>query len=510
MKVHALERPTRRALLAVALGCAVLGSAGCTDAPTLLPPPFGPKAGTLPRLFFPSGIAVAPLDNEGRGGQLLVANGNFNHAFEGGTVVSIDPGYIDSFFNAAPVDPTNPALPVPVNIPPSAFLGAARIGNYAGPLVFGNGADGGVSFNAFTGSRDTSILNAVTLDPATGALTCTNNPDAPKVTGTDGGVLGVDCYDGFLNTGDAFGLLGPYAIVPGFTRLPGSMDGAPDLPALFVSPLIPRIDGTIANTIYTSAPLAALDASNPSQALWSGDVSSFGVAGGIGGGPMVFDAQRRKLILAGCYTRFTGQTVGAPSSGKCSTTTSANLIRFIGVDEGANPSVEPVDIATTISSTDTEDIALGNFDPVTNFARTLFAITRTPDTLVEIDLPQDPTAQIQITRPPVSMPIYPANIVRLTRPPGIPGPDLIAVTLESSQSLAIYDTSTGSVVGQIEHLGIAPTRLVQLPLRPGDTTARLAVNVFQECRVALVDVNFARPWEVRLRGRLGSCPVAPQ
>jgi hypothetical protein len=267
---------------------------------------------------------------------------------------------------------------------------------------------------------------------------------------------------------------------------------------LFVSPLIPHIDGSISSTIYTSAPLAALTESDPSQALWVGDVSDYTLAGGIGGGPMVFDAQRRKLVLGGCYTRFTGQTVGDPSSGKCGSTTSANLIRFIGVDEGPNPDVDAVDIAVSIISTDTEGLALGNYDPVSGLAQTLFAITRTPDLMVEIGLPSDPTALVQVSKA-VSMPVSPSSVIRLNRPANLPGPDL-----------AIYDASVGQVVGQIENLGISPAALVQLPLRPGDTTARLAVNVFEECRVALVDVNYARPWEVRLRGRLGSCPVEPQ
>ncbi|HMC33242.1 MAG TPA: hypothetical protein VKH65_02490, partial [Myxococcales bacterium] len=63
---------------------------GCnTLPPELLPPPFGPDGPKDPRLFFPTGLAAAS-------NGLLVANGNFNRAFEAGTVVQISRGHIES------------------------------------------------------------------------------------------------------------------------------------------------------------------------------------------------------------------------------------------------------------------------------------------------------------------------------------------------------------------------------------------------------------------------------
>src|SRR3989441_13173365 len=68
---------------------------GCnTNPPELLPPPFGPNGPQPTRLFFPTGLAQPD------GGGLLVANGNFNRAFEAGTGVSIDRTYLDSLFGA--------------------------------------------------------------------------------------------------------------------------------------------------------------------------------------------------------------------------------------------------------------------------------------------------------------------------------------------------------------------------------------------------------------------------
>src|SRR5690242_20946018 len=79
--------------MSLALAAALL--AACNTASSeLLPPPFGPNGRQPVRLFFPTGLAVAP------DGTLLVANGNFNHAFDAGTVASIRKSYLDKLFSA--------------------------------------------------------------------------------------------------------------------------------------------------------------------------------------------------------------------------------------------------------------------------------------------------------------------------------------------------------------------------------------------------------------------------
>ena len=57
--------------------------------PELLPPPFGPDHPQDTRLFFPTGLAETDAG-------LLVANGNFNRAFESGTVVLLPRDYVDN------------------------------------------------------------------------------------------------------------------------------------------------------------------------------------------------------------------------------------------------------------------------------------------------------------------------------------------------------------------------------------------------------------------------------
>ena len=110
---------------------------GCGAPPLVLPPPFGQVGNQTPRLFFPTGMAVT-----GDGG-LLVANGNYNHAFEAGTMVSLDPAWINSLYarGLRCEKPINNGLPAQFAagcddpIPTAAFRGIAMIGNYAGLLT---------------------------------------------------------------------------------------------------------------------------------------------------------------------------------------------------------------------------------------------------------------------------------------------------------------------------------------------------------------------------------------
>src|SRR6266436_8434582 len=140
-----------------ALAVAALLAACNTDPPQVLPPPFGTasQGNQATRLFFPTGLASAS------DGTLLVANGNFNHAFDCGTLVSINRSFIDTVFNGpggqkleCDVDTTirNAACIQPIPQDSSAVL----IGSYAGPMVVN---DTGTA--AYTGSRDSGVLNGV-------------------------------------------------------------------------------------------------------------------------------------------------------------------------------------------------------------------------------------------------------------------------------------------------------------------------------------------------------------
>jgi hypothetical protein len=276
---------------------------------------------------------------------------------------------------------------------------------------------------------------------------------------------------------------------------------------------VDRIDN---NILYTSARVAALLPFDPADTAATGPstyyvaaASDTYTAGGVGAGPVVFDEGRRQLILGGCYSRYSSGSVGEPSSGKCGFV-STNYLRFMGVDEGANAGVRLVDIKADVLSTDTADLALGSLDtsgPSAQY-RTLYVATRSPDLLAEFDLPSDPRQPLALRRA-TPMPISPAQILLLKRPAsfGQSLPDLLLVSSESSGSVSIYDSTAGQVVAQVERLGNAPFAMVQLADSPDGTKAQVALSVFQDCRIALIDIDYARPWQARLRARLGSCPL---
>lgn len=454
---------------------------GCGAPPLVLPPPFGQVGDQTPRLFFPTGMAVT-----GDGG-LLVANGNYNHAFEAGTMVSLDPAWINALYarGLRCEKPLNNTLPAQFSpgcddpIPTTAFRGIAMIGNYAGPLTLD---DAGTS--AYTGSRDTNILNGVSLLP-NGGLYCRGGSSSDT-----------DCRKGVIDLGAAAFLEGPYAIVPGVGRMPGS---DADARVLYVAALIPHVDQIQTGQLYTSATVAALAMNDPTQVVYSMLASSYYLDNGVGVGPMVFDPVRRQLFMSGCFQRYLGGT-GSPSSGRCSSLTS-NILRVLDVDAGPTSQVRSYDMSINPSTGSTSGLLLTGGDPASGKPPdTLWASVRTPDALIAMDLPAAPSAAPAI-RQVISLPVSPADLVRIPRPGAS---DLIAVVASRLGALVLYDTGTRAVVAQVERLGDVPFTLKMLPSPLG--TARLAASVFGDCRVAFLEVPLNQPWQAALRGRAGSCP----
>lgn len=456
----------------------LLTALACGTPPELLPPPFGPVGVQPARLFFPTGMAVTPEGN------LIVANGNFDHAFDASTAVVLSKAYLDTVFARGLhcEKATNGVLPATFPdgcdeaIPQSAFLGAVLIGNYAGPLVFD-----AARRTAYTGSRDTNRLEGVTVD-ANGALGCA------------AGISGADCRQGVVDLAKAATLEGPYSIVQGFSRLPGTDT---DLPTLFVASLIPHIDTIANNQLYTSGTIAALDPADPSQVRFSMLASSYYIGSGAGVGPMIFDPARRQLLMSGCYQRFSNSTGGDPGTGKCSGV--ANSLRVLDVDSGAAAQVRLYDLTAGIRSTETTQLLFGDGDAVTP-ATTLWATMRNPDALVELSLPTSPSQQPAVKHA-ISLPLSPGDVARVQRPGKS---DLIVVSDTVLGAVAVYDVGEQQIVAQVERLGDTPFTLTQLPAVTG--AARFAVSVFGSCRVALLEVPLDHPWDAALRGRAGSCP----
>lgn len=462
--------------------CALLAlglAAACTESPQLLPPPFGPDGRTNARLFWPTGLAVLP------GGQLLVANGNFGHQYSGGTVVTISKPYIDHFFQRGlRCDVPDPA-PVGCNDADNQidFVDAVIIGSYAGPLALSADAT-----HAYTASRDTGVLNGVDVSPD-GHLSC-----APG-TGQS-----PDCRNGVLPLLPQ-NLDGPYDIVPGNLLLPGNPNPQP---VYFVDSIVPHLDAITSDFLETSNYVVALNANDPSQIIFNLQVASAYVGNGDAVGPMVFDETRRQLIMGGCYQTFGGTGAGEPGSSKC-LLPGFNYLRIVNVDAQAQAQVQLIDMYPDVQSTDTAALLLGDENPSTGL-RTLWATMRTPDTLVQIDLPRDPSVAPRVRRI-VSLPSEPAEILRIQRPGAA---DLLAVAGEQNGAMAVYDTGTQEVVAQVERLGDTPFTLRQVPCPaspgPGAASACIVSTVFGDCKLDFIEVPLSHPWDAAVRGRAGSCP----
>jgi hypothetical protein len=466
-----------------AIAAAALLAACNTMPPAVLPPPFGPDGPQAPRLFFPTGLAATP------GGTLLIANGNFNHAYDSGTVLSLSRTFLDPLFKPTSGPQLDCDVPVPdpgclVTIPADAK--AVLIGSYAGPLALSE--DGTI---ALTGSRDSGNVNAVQVVDPGGLLHCL--PGA-------GNDATQDCRRGLRNL-VANGVDGPYAIVPG-TATVQSATGPVAQPVFFVSSVIPHIDQISSGILYTSTAVAAIDMKSPWGVLFAMRAGSRFVGGGAGVGPMVFDSVRRQLYLGGCYFRSASFGAGEPGSAICNGVTT-NFLRILNVDvaDAADPVL--FDLRTDVLSIDTVQFLLGDPDPGTGAPTALWATMRNPDTLVRIELPAQPSIAPRV-RKVIPMPAAPADMVRIARPSAS---DLIAVVTEKTNGVAIVDTGSGEVVSQIGRLGNSPFMIkeVSCPSTIVDS-ACLATSVFAECRVALIEVPKSQPSLAKLRALIGKCP----
>jgi hypothetical protein len=469
---------------------------GCnTLPPELLPPPFGPDGPKPPRLFFPTGLAQTS-------NGLLIANGNFNRAFEAGTVVHISRTYIQSLLAGTfdcdvdpdSVDQANRAAfdaACHPQIPADQFIGngdrkGVMIGNYAGPLALNSDQTA-----VFTASRDTATVNAVRIG-AGGILGCLPN------AGND---AALDCRKGIVDL-TAAGLEGPYTIIPGNVIAPGTT-----IPqdVLFVSSIVPHIESIAGGNIFTSTSVGALSMQDASHLLFQMRAGSDVTGGGHGVGPMVFDRSRRRLYLGGCFQRSTAFGSGEPGTGLC-TGIGNNFLRIIDVDAGNAADPFLVDLRADVQSTYTTQLLLDTppgagapSSPIT----TLWATMRTPDSLVVIDLPAQPSVAPRV-REVIPLPAAPADMVRIDRGTA---PPLLAVVGESVDGVSIVDTGSSRIVAQLGRLGDSPFNIASVDCPATKTgSACLAVSVFHECRVALIEVPKDNPSSAAVRALAGTCP----
>lgn len=466
---HPTRLHSRLRLLCIA---GVLAIACSVTVPTLLPPPFdtdGKQESGQPRLLLPTGIAAAP------SGQVLVASSNLDRTYDSGTLLSFSPAFIAGFFDA-PAD----VVATSATLPRAPDVWAAMVPDYAGPIALDQ--DG---TTVWMGSRTTNLATAVRLDPATGKLSCAVG-------------AGQDCRAGTVNLLATSKLEGAYGVVPGLARLPG--DGA-DHRVMFIASLVPHIDEVQSGVLQAFGRVAAVLSDAPTQVLYTIDISNPNLSSAIGAGTVIYDAARQQVILGGCYTRFTASSAGDPATSKCSTASGINPIRFVDVTAGSLGQVRVFELTASVRGNETTALVLGGEDGA-GVPQVLYAVSRNPDVLVEIALPTQP-GQDPLVRRAVALPVSPSHAIRLKRPAGHPGSDLLAITGSANGTISIYDAAAGEVVGQVNGLGDYPFQIAQVA-DPGDR-ARLVATVFGGCGLAFVDVDYAQPWNARLRATIGKC-----
>src|SRR6266852_7198490 len=215
--------------------------------PTLLPPPFGPDpARPEPaRFFFPTGIAIDPTSR-----WIVVTNSNADRLYEAGAMYSLRAADLLQYFPPGAPRSTK-------DFPASALAGADLTGNYTGPLLLAGGT-------AYTGSRDTNRLNAVTLDPATGSLAC-RGPGGDDCRGAS-----IDLKNALDDLKNPAEIEGPFGIAAGKFRPPGFPG---DIDAVLVNSLVPHIDEIQSGIVLSSSRLVALDQADPTHILFTSTVT---------------------------------------------------------------------------------------------------------------------------------------------------------------------------------------------------------------------------------------------
>jgi hypothetical protein len=486
-----------------ALGFALLCACSFPGPPTLLPPPFGPDPAKpeAARLFFPSGLAIDPTAT-----WVIVANSNADRQYDFGAMYTLRASVLQGYF-------TNGPGTIAFGEDPTLLAGTAMMGNFAGPLVLAGGKPAdpvnntpAIPLTAYTASRDTNLLNSIALDPSTGALSCRTG--IGTVAGNE------DCHAGSIDLERTASVEGPFAIVAASIQPPPTpaFPFAGPVDSILVTSLVPGIDDTQSGVLLTSAHLAALPQFDPSQLLYTATVTNRLVGAGVGSGSMVFDDRARELILAGCYVRFGSASAGGePSTLKCGTLGNTSSVRFIPVDAGSTAVARIYDLSSQLHAQDMPGLALGDVDPVTGL-RTLYSTLRTPDGIAKIGISSDP-AFAPIVLSVLTTSSQPSQLLRLIRPPGNTGHDLLAVTavatFETSTTagkLLVYDAVLNRIVAQVEGLGDTPYAIAQFPPAPTDMSAKLVVTMFGSCRLSLIEVPFDNPGNASLRANVGSCP----
>lgn len=445
---HGAAPAVRRALRLAALAM-LLPLLGCEGTADGLPPP--PFDRTPARFFFPTGIAATP---DGR--SLLVANSNFDRAYNGGTLLQIEL----AAFDRAAAEPTRRLA----DLPAEHVLGQGRIDSFAGPVAVN--ADGTA---AYVTSRDRDLLMRAPLQA--GNLAC------PQL----------DCTADAIRLG-VQGLGDPFDLVLGELHLPG---GAGPEPVIFVSHLAPSGTATTSNEAYAAVipeRLAAASLNPFSSGAYRVSLGRQGAAA------IAFEPQGGQLFAGGCFLRVPGESVVACRLDVNDPLARRNILRVLLPGAGPTAPVPQFDLGpVTGGRAETLDIELSSDGSL------LYVATTRPNALLVLERPQPGASAAPVVRAVIPLAQSPGQLHVLPGPAG----DLVAATAIADDALLLVDPVAGRVAAQLVPVGDAPFDLTSVATPDGH---RLFVSLFQGCAVAAVDVPAGAPFQARHVATLGACP----
>jgi len=422
---------------------AALALAACAQTNPGKPPPAvgQPFAG----FYYPTGVAYVP-DADGGAGFVYVVSSDFDLRFNRGTLASMSADIVLDDGGPLPSAANAPASPAVIGNVFAPLAQQVNIDIYGGPVALAHLP--GTAPNArrlFVAGRQANALNAVDVNGPN--LTC-----APNANVDAGSAAADDCSALATPLGTP--------IIDAYRPLVVGNE-------VYVGALTP-LDDPRGSDLELVASLARV------QADTMGNVQLFAM--GPADTPLGSEAigaleEFQGLILVG----------SRPISGANTVFTSVPL-RVVPEDQfETDAGSTQVDLSTQLNVQDIRSMVLAS-------DRTrLYVTTRNPDALVVLDVTPDLSGSPRFEVIGATlMPSGASEIALIPRGPG--RRDLVAVSCETTNVVAIYDDEIGRVVTELRGVGEQPFGLAVGPVPHGGRGVRLYTAAFGRGDLAVTEI----------------------
>ncbi len=515
--------PPSRSLLTALICCHAIAAGSCASSPPGLPPP---GFGTNPTLFYPIAVAVDPT-----GQNLYVANSNFDQNFTAGSIVQLP----TAAFNPC----TGSQTPSPSvcsnanqfgNIPFSGSLvqSQALLDSFAGQMFIDcpplataatRPACNNTQKRLYVTTRGADLLSTALLDATTGHLICPT--DSSKH---------LNCSVNAIQLGNApLNMSDPFAFTFGLFPLPGSSTPTGQLIVTHMAQGETNMNGVGEDAVVAiipepteANPPAAPTTSPFSSVAYKVDLAQPNVSPASPAADAVAISPTGTIYVGGCFILTQGEVVVPCNVDANVSQYHEDPIRFFSAAANENAEVEQSNLGGEFSGGQIVAMLMSSD------GQHLYVATSTPNALVTIELPEAGLSPLPVTRSVVTLANSPNQLLLLPRT-GMR--DLVAVTasdpnvvLANSNAFMVVDPTLGTVVAQLQPIGLQPPGMVggvvgrtpygmtALPTVTGTgasqqiTSYRVFVALFTDCAVAAIDVPTLTPWDATRVSILGSCP----